>query len=320
MTHYVTKIEGEPENIWFYLTSAYVLVLYFSIVFSNPGNLNDHHKRIINQRFYKMEQILEKCKANGPNYQPKFENKAEEILFKNYFTPIEVINSTFEDTRRFKYCQKCSVFKLPRMHHCSFMGISIYINLKSSVYEMKILVYSKTKGGMVILLLIHNLITIQHAYNVLSFSFSNCIKNTQQVEMSQLSNLHTLAEYYQLQVPSQRKSYYTKSNIFKNVSEMLGSKNIVEWFIANPFYDRQSYVRCLQGNFNTTTYDEYEIKKAVGYMKLDKDSTRDLVNLQYQVEKIRQEEQMQSGGSSQIGFQHIAFYVPEYIQELIKDI
>lgn len=71
---------------------------------------------------------------------------------------------------------------------------------------------------------------------------------------------------------------------------MFGSKNIVEWFIANPFYDRQSYVRCFQGNYNTTTYDEYEIKKAVGYMKLDVDSSRDLIQLQYQVELIRNQQ------------------------------
>lgn len=50
MTHYVTLKAGEPENIWFYFVSAYVFLLFFAITCSNPGNLDDKHKRIINQR------------------------------------------------------------------------------------------------------------------------------------------------------------------------------------------------------------------------------------------------------------------------------
>lgn len=50
MGHNVTMIPDQPENIWFYMTSAYVCALYASVVFANPGFLTEKEKRLINQK------------------------------------------------------------------------------------------------------------------------------------------------------------------------------------------------------------------------------------------------------------------------------
>jgi len=43
---------------------------------------------------------------------------------------------------------------------------------------MSILDFSFTKSAMVVLLFLHNFITIQYAFNVFKLSLSHCIKNT----------------------------------------------------------------------------------------------------------------------------------------------
>ena len=48
MGHHVTLIPDQPENLWFYMISAYVAALSVGVIFSNPGFLTDKEKRIIN--------------------------------------------------------------------------------------------------------------------------------------------------------------------------------------------------------------------------------------------------------------------------------
>eukprot|EP00347_Sterkiella_histriomuscorum_P003253 403365003 len=97
MAHRITMLPDQPENLLFYMISAYVFTLYGAVVFSNPGHINEKQKRIINQKFYKLEQILEKQKIQGERFRPQFESKAEEIVFNNYFSPLEILQQAQEN-------------------------------------------------------------------------------------------------------------------------------------------------------------------------------------------------------------------------------
>jgi DHHC palmitoyltransferase len=67
-----------------------------------------------------LNKILEDSKVDPDNpLSVIFESELDELFFNNYFLPKDLINSQNNDTRRFRYCQKCQLFKLPRMHHCS---------------------------------------------------------------------------------------------------------------------------------------------------------------------------------------------------------
>ena len=41
------------------------------------------------------------------------------MIYANSFEPNAYINFKMRDTREFRFCQKCKMMKLPRMHHCS---------------------------------------------------------------------------------------------------------------------------------------------------------------------------------------------------------
>lgn len=47
--HYVLMQHGQLINFFFYLFSFYQALLFCGLVQSNPGQLADQHKRIINQ-------------------------------------------------------------------------------------------------------------------------------------------------------------------------------------------------------------------------------------------------------------------------------
>lgn len=114
----------------------YIAFVYFALIFSDPGRIeSEREKNFVNERYKRLEKELELQKQEAiqneddtpgevdvfkaPKRMPLFEDAFDNMLFNNSFKPSDVINYKMKDNREFKYCQKCNVYKCPRMHHCS---------------------------------------------------------------------------------------------------------------------------------------------------------------------------------------------------------
>ena len=97
------------------------------------------------------------------------------------------------------------------------------------------------------------------------------------VEETMIGNLYDKARYHKLFTDGQpKKFYYTRQGgKLENFYEMIGTRNIFHWLLPVPHFNRQ-YI-----NFEN---DELGAQK-LSYMLFDRQSLKDIVSLEYQVEK-----------------------------------
>ncbi len=113
---------SDAEYYVFSFVAIYECLIYLNLAFSDPGRHNQMQKTVINEFFRKLSLKLERSKGEGEDYVAEFESHAEALIWRNYFMPYDLINSSNMDARKFRYCDKCEVFKMPRVHHCRMCG------------------------------------------------------------------------------------------------------------------------------------------------------------------------------------------------------
>ncbi|CDW80113.1 erf2p [Stylonychia lemnae] len=324
---------GGYEKYLFWFVCLYEFVIYFNVALCDPGRLDEKQKL-----FQKYEELLRKSKEDPENFIPTFETNADEIIYQNYFLPCDLINSQNSDERKFKFCNKCNVFKLPRMHHCSicnrccvkydhhcglaincigvnnyhlfivflhasitFLLFSFAIALKYTVYDYRWEVFSTTDKVLAVILLIHNPLTAYYNYALITMYTKTCRRNMHAVEESIIGSTYDKGKFHKLQYGKNKKFYFSRTNekgediIWENIKEMMTSGGrgdpVLRWFIPIPYKNRQDYSDILSGQVN----DPNQIKKAIIYMKFDKNSLRDLTMLEYNIEKKVEQDLLNSG-------------------------
>ncbi len=96
MLHYTltySVAESETERLLYLGLAAYLFVVYWAVATSNPGRLTDIQKLIINNEFGGMEEKLQQLLDN-PDEPLEFESRREEVWFKSYFLPKDLIISS----------------------------------------------------------------------------------------------------------------------------------------------------------------------------------------------------------------------------------
>jgi hypothetical protein len=117
------------------------------------------------------------------------------------------------------------------------MIFSIYTNVKNMINgEFKY--YNSALSICCLLFLFHNIIGLLYMIYLLTNYLPLCFLNMHSLEWMQIKNLFETAQ--QNGIKCNFKYFYTRSNIIKNISEMMGSYNIVTWFIPYPYLYRQN--------------------------------------------------------------------------------
>ena len=158
-------------------------------------------------------------------------------------------------------------------------------------------------GGKIIsvILLIHNVLTVYYTGALQSMYYSNCVRNMHAVEDMSIGNLYDKARYHKIDFGKQKKFYFTRSdsqgnsNLWANVSEMMSSGGMgdspLRWILPLPHFNRQDYSDILNGK----AMNSKEVQRRMGYMKFDMKSLKDLIVLEYQIEKKIEDDLIQSG-------------------------
>jgi len=172
---------------------------------------------------------------------------------------------------KFRYCQKCQVFKLPRMHHCStcgrcclkynhhcklianciginnyhlyiifllmtmcFLLFSLYINLVNTFLNCQIQDYNRLKVASCIFLVFHNIFSANYALLLIKRYLPLCLNNMLCVEDLQINPFFEKADQLDLFDKKRKFFFYQRESIFENVCEMMGTYNIPSWFVLLP--------------------------------------------------------------------------------------
>eukprot|EP00347_Sterkiella_histriomuscorum_P004918 403358582 len=247
-TNIQSKWELGYDVILFWFVAVYEIVIYFSVAMCNPGRIDQKSKEIINERFKKLDVILQQSKQDPDNFLPNFESQADALLYNNYFLPCDLINSQNLDERRFKYCNKCEVYKLPRMHHCSvcnkccvkydhhcglainciginnyhifivflhstitFLLLSFLLNLKYTFLNYEFANQTPVESLLSIILLIHNPLTAYYNYALLTMYTKNIKRNIHAVEESIIGSTYDKARFHKIDYGGIKKFYFTRT-------------------------------------------------------------------------------------------------------------
>ena len=89
-----------------------------------------------------------------------------------------------------------------------------------------------------LVLLIHNLCVLYYCFQLSKWYFSMGTRNMHAVEEVIIGQLYDKARFHKMEF-SDRKFYYTRGGgWFENLSEMMGTRNILRWLIPMPHYGR----------------------------------------------------------------------------------
>ena len=122
-----------------------------------------------------------------------------------------------------------------------------------------------------------------------------------------IGNLYDKARYHKLYTDGEEKQFYytRRGGKMENFCEMIGTRSLWYWLLPVPHYNRQ-YI-----NFE----DDQQAALDLSYMLFDKESLKELVGLEYRVEKKVEEDLIQSGFKLKRKIN-----VPKYITQLIGKI
>lgn len=117
-------------------------------------------------------------------------------------------------------------------------------------------------------------------------------RNMHAVEELVIGNLYDKARYHKLvKCSDNMKFYYTRKvgGAFENMAEMMGTRNVLRWFVPIPYYNRQyPHLVAEEGQTPPNGRD-------IDFMRFDRETLRDLVKLEYQIEKKVEDELIASG-------------------------
>ena len=111
------------------------------------------------------------------------------------------------------------------------------------------------------------------------------------VEEATIGQLYDKARYHKIHIRDKgKKFYYTRANggRFENLSEMMGSRNVLRWLLPVPYYNRQ-YHKLIGGG------GDDDIPRDMEYMMFDKETLKELVSLEYIIEKKVEDDLLSSG-------------------------
>ena len=100
-------LDKETSTYYGYLfQSAWLFFTFSSLVFSDPGRLNDKDKQILNDKFLRLNDLIIQQKEN-PDELLRFQTTGEATIFKNYFFPKDLIYSHIHIPKQFQFCKHC---------------------------------------------------------------------------------------------------------------------------------------------------------------------------------------------------------------------
>ena len=96
------------------------------------------------------------------------------------------------------------------------------------------------------------------------------------VEETSIGHIYDKARFHKIPFGDMKIFYYTRQSFIQNWCEMMGSNNVFRWITPLPYRTRQF--------LNLNSKDRCDVESA-RYMKFDLDALRELIKLQYKIEK-----------------------------------
>lgn len=133
-------------------------------------------------------------------------------------------------------------------------------------------------------MILHNMGCGYYAYQMAKWYVGLASRNMHSVEEINIGNIFDKARFHKL--PFKKISYYTRSTLWLNLTEILGSPLPLRWFLPIPYFQRQDFI--------TTNLD---------YIKFEKSALRSLSGVIYAVEKKSEDDLRRSGFKIKMGTQ-----------------
>jgi hypothetical protein len=131
------------------------------------------------------------------------------------------------------------------------------------------------------------------------------------VEEAIIGQLYDKARFHKLISPIEpKKFYYTRQGgILENLSEMMGTRNVLRWLVPLPHYSRQYHPLY---NLEDPSLNSKLDSIGLDYMRFDRSSLKELVQLEYQIEKKVEDDLIKSGFKIRNRVQ-----VPQFLTQMI---
>lgn len=141
------------------------------------------------------------------------------------------------------------------------------------------------------MLLVHNILTAAYTGMLAKWYLSMSSRNMHAVEEATIGHVFDKARFLKVDTGNAAtKFFYTRGGgAFENFSEMMGSRNVLRWFLPVPHYGRQ--YEPLVSKVDPHRLDA----RGLEYMRFDRSSLREIAALVYRTEKKVEEDLLKSG-------------------------
>lgn len=131
-----------------------------------------------------------------------------------------------------------------------------------------------------------------YCYQLGKWYISMSTRNMHAVEEIIIGQLYDKARFHKMELKEKRFYYTRPGGWLENLSEMMGSRNVLRWLVPLPHYSRQYWPLW---NLAEPSKNHQMSARGLEYMMFDRESLKELVSLEYRIEKKVEDDLLASG-------------------------